>query len=130
MVFVFNMIVCSSTDVNECGSSPCQNGATCNDQVNKYRCTCVAGYAGTNCQTSKLTIDIIYLRQQCCGITHICWQGKYFSLIKSNLPNRRRTENITTESRSMITEQLAIANKGISIHNRSSQKQNRESCKR
>ena len=37
------------TDINECASDPCMNGATCNDEVNKYRCTCVTGYAGYNC---------------------------------------------------------------------------------
>lgn len=31
--------------------SPCQNGATCtNDGSGGYRCTCVTGYTGTNCQ--------------------------------------------------------------------------------
>ena len=27
-------------DVDECLSSPCQNGATCRDYVNSYTCTC------------------------------------------------------------------------------------------
>ena len=35
-----------STNINECASNPCQNGATCEDQVNGYRCACVAGYNG------------------------------------------------------------------------------------
>ena len=42
-----------SLDINECGSSPCQNGGTCVDGVNQYTCTCAAGYEGTLCQTSK-----------------------------------------------------------------------------
>ncbi|XP_015758226.1 PREDICTED: EGF-like repeat and discoidin I-like domain-containing protein 3 [Acropora digitifera] len=37
--------------INECLSSPCQNGATCSDEVNKYSCTCQVGYIGYNCQT-------------------------------------------------------------------------------
>ena len=37
-------------DINECSSSPCRNGATCLDLVNKYECQCVAGYTGTNCE--------------------------------------------------------------------------------
>ena len=49
------MFVCADKD--ECASTPCQNGATCIDNVNKYMCTCVAGFTGTNCETSKLTKD-------------------------------------------------------------------------
>ena len=39
--------------IDECASSPCQNGGTCVDGVNEYSCTCAAGYTGTNCETSK-----------------------------------------------------------------------------
>ena len=42
-----------SLDINECSSNPCKNGATCNDLLNKYTCTCVTGYQGTDCETSK-----------------------------------------------------------------------------
>ena len=32
-------------------SKPCQNGATCtNDNIGGYKCSCVYGYTGTNCQ--------------------------------------------------------------------------------
>ena len=41
------------SDVDECGSSPCQNGATCVDLVNKYRCTCLRGFTGVNCETGE-----------------------------------------------------------------------------
>ena len=44
------------TDVDECVSGPCHNGATCTDSIgdyvipaNAYRCTCVAGYANGAC---------------------------------------------------------------------------------
>lgn len=39
--------------INNCESSPCQNGATCVNGVNTYSCTCVAGFTGSVCQTSK-----------------------------------------------------------------------------
>ena len=42
-------------DVDECASSPCQNGGTCTDHVNQYTCACVEGYTGENCQTSMFT---------------------------------------------------------------------------
>ena len=44
----------SFLDINECSSSPCQNGGLCADGVNRYTCSCVAGYSGANCQTSTL----------------------------------------------------------------------------
>ena len=36
-------------EVNECLSTPCQNGGKCKDLVNKYECQCATGYEGTNC---------------------------------------------------------------------------------
>ena len=37
-------------DIDECNSSPCQNSGTCSDDVNQYTCSCIPGYAGTNCE--------------------------------------------------------------------------------
>ncbi|XP_023932789.1 uncharacterized protein LOC106154055 [Lingula anatina] len=39
------------TDINECESDPCHNGATCHDEVNGFYCACVAGFTGVFCQT-------------------------------------------------------------------------------
>jgi hypothetical protein len=36
-------------DINECIGLPCKNGATCNDLINLYTCTCQPGYTGYNC---------------------------------------------------------------------------------
>ena len=41
------------SDIDECASSPAQNGGTCTDGVNGYTSACVAGYTGTECETSK-----------------------------------------------------------------------------
>ena len=41
------------TDINECASGPCQNGATCNDLLNRYECNCAPGFNGTNCEISQ-----------------------------------------------------------------------------
>jgi Notch-like protein len=39
------------TDIDDCASSPCENGATCVDGVNEMNCTCAAGYTGAFCET-------------------------------------------------------------------------------
>ena len=41
-------------DINECNSDPCQNGATCTDEVNGYACGCADGYTGTLCETGNI----------------------------------------------------------------------------
>ncbi|XP_052828928.1 protein crumbs isoform X1 [Octopus bimaculoides] len=42
---------CSETkvDVNDCYSYPCQNGGTCVDQDQDYKCTCLPTFTGRNC---------------------------------------------------------------------------------
>ena len=41
----------STPDIDECSSSPCQNGATCEDQRNGYVCRCDSEYSGVHCET-------------------------------------------------------------------------------
>ena len=48
-------------DIDECSSSPCKNGGTCTDHVNRYRCTCAAGYTGANCNAGTCEHDILSL---------------------------------------------------------------------
>ena len=56
------MFYSAITDINECGSNPCQYGATCNDQINQYNCTCVPGYNGTHCEIGlDFTIIELYI---------------------------------------------------------------------
>ena len=43
-------------DIDECDSSPCQNGGTCNDYINFYNCSCQPGYDGVNCETGKVAL--------------------------------------------------------------------------
>lgn len=38
-------------EINECDPNPCENGASCDDLLNDYQCSCLPGYTGTNCQT-------------------------------------------------------------------------------
>ena len=40
------------TDIDDCASSPCQNGGTCIDKENAFTCTCLADlYTGEICET-------------------------------------------------------------------------------
>ena len=34
------------TEIDECASDPCANGATCMDSLDMYECTCGDGYTG------------------------------------------------------------------------------------
>jgi len=45
----FNDTFCAEIDI--CDSTPCKNGATCRQDMGKYRCECAAGYNGTTCET-------------------------------------------------------------------------------
>ncbi len=61
------------TNINECASNPCRNGATCVDGVDSFSCTCVAGYSGVLCQT-----DINECASNpCIGLTVTCQDAMY-----------------------------------------------------
>ena len=49
---VITVLPCVGADIDECASSPCQNGGHCTDGLNGYTCVCVQGYTGNNCETS------------------------------------------------------------------------------
>ena len=44
----------SFSDLDECSSSPCQNGGTCYDEKNHFICKCPVGYEGKTCNKRKL----------------------------------------------------------------------------
>ena len=54
---IFTIIYVLCPDIDECASNPCQNGGTCADDVNRYDCTCEAGYTGADCETSRPTYN-------------------------------------------------------------------------
>jgi hypothetical protein len=40
-------------DVNECDSSPCQNGSECAEEIDVYTCACVDGFSGFLCDVDN-----------------------------------------------------------------------------
>ena len=57
---IYLLIYLLSIDMDECASNPCQNNATCIDQVAGYRCQCNPGYAGNRCQNGKNVKKILH----------------------------------------------------------------------
>ena len=60
-----------------CRNPLCQNGGTCiNTVANDYRCDCMPGYTGKNCQTGK------YLQDPECmhyvHLLHVVYRGRTF----------------------------------------------------
>ncbi|KAK7891874.1 hypothetical protein WMY93_023837 [Mugilogobius chulae] len=56
--------------VDECASSPCQNGGTCTDQINSFVCQCPPGFTGVHCET-----DIDECKDKPCFNDAQCVQG-------------------------------------------------------
>ena len=58
-LYQYDTFICAHafmiSDINECASTPCDNGGTCTDSVDGYACTCIAGYTGVHCETCMLT---------------------------------------------------------------------------
>ncbi|XP_066294600.1 fibropellin-1-like [Branchiostoma lanceolatum] len=53
--------------VDECASSPCQNGGQCVDDVNSFHCRCPTGYSGDLCE-----IDIDWCANSYCPFDWTC----------------------------------------------------------
>ena len=51
----------SHSDIDECGDNQCKNGATCVDEINGYRCICVPGYVGDQCETGYNLFYVVLL---------------------------------------------------------------------
>jgi len=49
-------------DINECLSSPCQNGGACIDGINSFSCNCTSGWQGIKCENGSRCISREYLK--------------------------------------------------------------------
>ncbi len=47
-------------DLDECNSSPCENGGTCMDGAGQFTCQCKPGYTGDTCGTGKLMEALVF----------------------------------------------------------------------
>ena len=47
-----------SLEINECDSSPCQNGATCSNLIGQFVCKCLPGYDGVFCENGKRKVTL------------------------------------------------------------------------
>ena len=55
--FIFTLILHPVfKDIDDCASTPCENGGTCSDLVADFQCACVTGFTGKNCSQSKWRI--------------------------------------------------------------------------
>lgn len=87
-------------DINECESDPCNNGGTCNDEVNGYSCDCAPGYMDDTCQTGNNTFKCYTVIRSfvtyiwCCLIVKKITWTVYFEFpfciwnIPKDLPNK------------------------------------------
>ena len=52
MLSVMIVLYYVSSDLDRCGhTTPCENGATCNNTgPDQYECLCAAGFEGVNCE--------------------------------------------------------------------------------
>ena len=48
-----NCCTIHNSDIDECASNLCDNGGTCDDLVNGYRCQCADGYTGEQCKIGE-----------------------------------------------------------------------------
>lgn len=51
MFIILLMLTC--LDLNDCSSSPCENGGTCVDGNNSFKCVCPPGYGGKFCDVEQ-----------------------------------------------------------------------------
>ena len=80
-IFGLLMLYLCFAEVNECISSPCQNRATCIDEVDGYRCFCSPGYQGILCETRKnfrayptVNFVVMMISFQLLLMVHVLWK--------------------------------------------------------
>ena len=57
--FRYSVVYPECLDINECATTPCRNGGSCNNTIGSYVCSCPPGWVGKNCGHSKYNITIM-----------------------------------------------------------------------
>ena len=57
LVFAFFL---SCPEILECASSPCQSGGSCEELINGYKCHCMAGFEGDNCEKREYNCLMLF----------------------------------------------------------------------
>jgi len=54
-------VIISTTlsETDECLSQPCQHGAHCTDLIDGYKCSCMPGLEGANCEQGKVSLHLL-----------------------------------------------------------------------
>ncbi|XP_051558041.1 coagulation factor VII [Myxocyprinus asiaticus] len=60
------------TETDHCQSGPCQNGATCENQVNTYICICPVKFEGRNCDKERFLPSFQSCLDRNGGCEHFC----------------------------------------------------------
>ena len=47
-------------DIDDCSPNPCDNGGTCTDLVNDFKCKCKKGFSGKTCDKRKYSCIFFY----------------------------------------------------------------------
>ena len=48
-----------------CNPNPCQNGGKCTGEGSTYRCECLSGFAGDNCEGGWFSEECYIYRRHC-----------------------------------------------------------------
>lgn len=70
------------TDIDECASTPCKNGATCQHGINSFNCTCLPGYKGADCGEDIDECEVV----QPCQVSSAESDGYSLVVVYSFLP--------------------------------------------
>ena len=46
-------VIWNVSEINYCGSNPCNNGGSCKNNADGYQCLCPIGYTGANCEVEE-----------------------------------------------------------------------------
>ena len=71
---------CQRTEDGVCmveGEAVCQNGATCVDEWDTYRCHCPDGYTGNNCDQCMIISDSFHRMCMCVCVCVCAYIAKY-----------------------------------------------------